>query len=108
MLNNLINFRKRSLISEIISEIQLYQQLEYPFEMTTELFSLLMQLPTNVSNDELYQLSLLREPRQVFFDQLLMDTETQSTQTSCNHNTIRFIYFLFLLVVHQQRRLNAS
>jgi len=71
VLNNLINFRKRALISEIVSEIQLYQQLDYPFEMTGQLFHLLLTLPTNVSNDELYQLSLLREPRNAEYADIL-------------------------------------
>lgn len=61
-INNLINFRKRELISDIIDEIQLYQQLPFKFEPNQKISSLLYQLP-HLETDRLYQLSLLREPR---------------------------------------------
>lgn len=58
----LINFRKRELASDVILEIQLYQQVAYSFEPDFQLISLLNQIPHN-DDEKLYELSLLREPR---------------------------------------------
>eukprot|EP01114_Cavostelium_apophysatum_P012167 TRINITY_DN269_c0_g2_i3.p1 TRINITY_DN269_c0_g2~~TRINITY_DN269_c0_g2_i3.p1 ORF type:complete len:1067 (+),score=282.01 TRINITY_DN269_c0_g2_i3:478-3201(+) len=61
-IKNLINFRKRELESDVILEIQLYQQLTHNFAVDQKLMNLLNNLPFN-DKDKLYQLSLVREPR---------------------------------------------
>eukprot|EP01113_Clastostelium_recurvatum_P022051 TRINITY_DN2622_c0_g1_i4.p1 TRINITY_DN2622_c0_g1~~TRINITY_DN2622_c0_g1_i4.p1 ORF type:complete len:1359 (+),score=409.19 TRINITY_DN2622_c0_g1_i4:97-4173(+) len=59
----LINFRKRQLVSNIMAEIQLYQQFRYSINEPNEaLIQLLTNLPAH-DDSQLYQLSLLREPR---------------------------------------------
>jgi len=62
-INNLINFRKRELVSDVILEIQMYQPLKHRFETNPLMMHLLNQLPHHVDNEKLYELSLLREPR---------------------------------------------
>jgi len=62
-INNLINFRKRELVSNVILEIQMYQQVLHKFAPRPQLINLLNQLPHAVDSDKMYQLSLLREPR---------------------------------------------
>jgi len=61
-LKDLINFRKRTLISDVIAEIQLYQQIPYPVIANEKLLAPLKNLPY-CKDDQLYQMSLLREPR---------------------------------------------
>eukprot|EP01119_Soliformovum_irregulare_P016088 TRINITY_DN4627_c0_g1_i1.p1 TRINITY_DN4627_c0_g1~~TRINITY_DN4627_c0_g1_i1.p1 ORF type:complete len:1122 (-),score=370.58 TRINITY_DN4627_c0_g1_i1:3-3107(-) len=59
----LINFRKRELVSEIIeNSIRLHQQSRYTFNLNDTLTLALSQLPF-FDNEQLYQISLLREPR---------------------------------------------
>ena len=62
-ISNLINFRKRELVSDVILEIQMYQPLAHRFQPNPLMMHLLNQLPHHVDNEKLYQLSLLREPR---------------------------------------------
>jgi len=61
-IRNLINFRKRQLVSEVVSEIQLYQQFPYDLPADQKLLSLFHNLPSS-TEEQLYQISLLREPR---------------------------------------------
>jgi len=61
-IGHLINFQKRELICRVISEIQACQQVKYDFPIVEPIHTLLSELPSS-SPDELYQLSLLREPR---------------------------------------------
>jgi hypothetical protein len=61
-INNLINFRKRQLVFDVIAEIQLHQQLPYNIKPNEKLIPLLKNL-TSSKEDQLYQMSLLREPR---------------------------------------------
>jgi hypothetical protein len=63
--NSLINFRKRELVADIIMEVQLYQQghgTSSIIKANPQLVALLNQL-TYIDDEKLYQLSLLREPR---------------------------------------------
>jgi len=58
----LINFKKRALVYTVISEIQLYQQAHYPIVRVEPLHTFLRELPHD-DEEQLYQLSLMREPR---------------------------------------------
>jgi len=60
--NELINFRKRQLVSDVIAEVQLYQQFPYNIQPNEKLIAILKNLPYT-KEDQLYQMSLLREPR---------------------------------------------
>jgi hypothetical protein len=60
--SKLINIKKRALVHNIISEVQLYQQAAYDFAKTEPLYTLLLEVP-NLDEASLYNLSLLREPR---------------------------------------------
>jgi hypothetical protein len=58
----LVNFRKRRLLAAVLSEIQIYQQTPYCLmPIPAVQLHLMSQKPPN--NEELYQLSLLIEPR---------------------------------------------
>ena len=58
----LINFKKRQMIYNIISEVQLYQQDRYDIPPNLLILPLLSTLESK-NEDELYKLSLIREPR---------------------------------------------
>jgi len=58
----LINFAKRELIYNVIRELQLYQQNAYKFPVVEPIHTFLLSLPFGDEKD-LYELSLLREPR---------------------------------------------
>jgi hypothetical protein len=58
----LINFGKRELIYNVIRELHLYQQNAYKFPVVEPIHTFLMALPFGDEKD-LYELSLLREPR---------------------------------------------
>lgn len=58
----LVNFRKRELVFRVIDEIQRYQQTPYKTEVDPSVLSAIQELPFN-GDDELYALSLQREPR---------------------------------------------
>ncbi|EGC33639.1 hypothetical protein DICPUDRAFT_48828 [Dictyostelium purpureum] len=60
--NNLINFAKYYLIHKVISEIQQYQWTEYQLNVAPIIQTFIRDIP-QVNLDELYQLSLLKEPR---------------------------------------------
>ena len=60
--NNLINFDKRRKIALVIREIQQYQQTPYCLKAIPEIQAILLS-PDNVSEDDLYKLSLELEPR---------------------------------------------
>ena len=64
-IDGLINFSKRTLESEIIIEIQQYQDVVYNLKADDDVALLLSLLPASKDSDEkkLYQLSLKREPR---------------------------------------------
>ena len=59
----LINFYKRRLLSQVVRDIQQYQQLPYSFDKTESLFAALTALPAH-TEDECYNQSLLVEPRE--------------------------------------------
>eukprot|EP01132_Coremiostelium_polycephalum_P000405 gene405-512_t len=61
-IGTLINFQKRELICRIISEVQAAQQVKYEYPIVEPIHTLLSELPSSTPN-ELYALSLLREPR---------------------------------------------
>jgi len=67
---NLINFAKYELISNILLEIQLYQQTAYTFAVIEPIYLFILELPT-FQEDELYQLSLKLEPRNTERSQIL-------------------------------------
>eukprot|EP01117_Protostelium_nocturnum_P007328 TRINITY_DN2622_c0_g1_i1.p1 TRINITY_DN2622_c0_g1~~TRINITY_DN2622_c0_g1_i1.p1 ORF type:complete len:1183 (-),score=324.64 TRINITY_DN2622_c0_g1_i1:2249-5797(-) len=58
----LINFAKRVLVSRLIMDLQLNQQKTYQFEFPSEDFIFLQDLP-HCSEKDLYDLSLIKEPR---------------------------------------------
>jgi son of sevenless-like protein len=64
----LINMKKRELQSKVINEIQVYQNWKYSLKEKST--PLLEELPRN-EEDQLYGLSLLREPRDANKDQLV-------------------------------------
>jgi len=60
--DGLINFNKRSQLYNVIAQIQQYQIVAYNFKTEKYLISFLTELPHN-NEEELYQISLVREPR---------------------------------------------
>jgi hypothetical protein len=58
----LINIKKRALVHNIISEVQLYQQASFDLTKIEPLFTMILEVP-NVDESSLYAMSLLREPR---------------------------------------------
>ncbi|KAH3743878.1 Ras guanine nucleotide exchange factor [Pelomyxa schiedti] len=62
VVEGLINFRKRQLVYNIISEIQLYQQKPYEFKPNMQILRLMHNIPM-VSEADMWSLSLKREPR---------------------------------------------
>jgi hypothetical protein len=58
----LINIKKRALVHNIISEVQLYQQASFDLTKTEPLHTMILEVP-NVDETSLYSMSLLREPR---------------------------------------------
>jgi son of sevenless-like protein len=61
-LNGLINFQKREMTMEIISDLQKYQSKPYPFPRLEPLFTYLIELP-HIDSQRLYPMSLYYEPR---------------------------------------------
>ncbi|PRP78178.1 hypothetical protein PROFUN_11308 [Planoprotostelium fungivorum] len=62
--NGLINFRKMEMFSNVILDVQLYQQMQYrDVGADQQLVSIFMQLPRDYNEDDFYALSHLREPR---------------------------------------------
>ena len=68
-IQGLVNYRKRELVYSVIREIQQYQQASYTFELVN-IAHFLTELPSNDENS-LYDLSLLREPRNATIDQIV-------------------------------------
>ncbi len=64
MLGPLINFHKRRLVYRVISEIQQCQQQAYTITLIDQVQGVLKQL-TYTNDKELYELSLIHEPRNV-------------------------------------------
>ncbi|EGG22376.1 Ras guanine nucleotide exchange factor [Cavenderia fasciculata] len=62
-ISHMINFQKRELIYRVISEVQATQQVKYDFPTVEPIHTLLIELPSS-SSEELYQLSIQREPRE--------------------------------------------
>ena len=58
----LINFGKRELFGNVILELQQYQQKPYNLQSVSRIASLLTDLPAK-DGEELYNISLIREPR---------------------------------------------
>ena len=69
--NSLINFGKRELVYNILREIQDYQQTPYKTPLVDNIASFLDQLPHIHSENDMYDLSLLREPRNAEKETLL-------------------------------------
>jgi hypothetical protein len=63
-IKGLINYRKRELVFLVIREIQQYQQKRYSYELVDSIAYFLTELPYN-NTSELYDLSLVQEPRSV-------------------------------------------
>ena len=61
-LGGLINFEKRRLVCKVITQLQSYQQNAYNLEAVPRIIQVLSK-PINETDDNLYQLSLEREPR---------------------------------------------
>jgi len=65
--DGLINFKKREMIFNVIAEIQQYQQTPYKIDPVENYISYLVEIPlvedTKAMDNELYELSLQREPR---------------------------------------------
>jgi hypothetical protein len=62
-INGLINFTKRRLVFRVISDVSRYQQNAYNLHPVPQIIALLSNLDTK-KDDELYELSLKREPRE--------------------------------------------
>ncbi|XP_047140440.1 ras-specific guanine nucleotide-releasing factor 1 isoform X1 [Hydra vulgaris] len=63
--NNLVNFAKMSRVSRLVREVKCYQQLPYTFQINDEVMCSLINFGISVDQDELYNHSLLVEPRGV-------------------------------------------
>jgi len=63
--NDLVNYSKRELINNVIMEIRLHQQLPYQIAPIEPLRSFLEALPCTEDKDWLYELSQIREPREI-------------------------------------------
>eukprot|EP01135_Chromosphaera_perkinsii_P009933 Nk52_evm26s1967 gene=Nk52_evmTU26s1967 len=61
--NGLINFAKRRLFCEVIRSLRFLQQTPYPFAQVTTIQSFLQNIGTNLTEDEMYKMSLDAEPR---------------------------------------------
>jgi len=61
-MGNLINFSKRKLVSKQISQLQQYQSTPYNLDPVPRIIKIVSK-PVNATDDDLYKLSLLREPR---------------------------------------------
>jgi len=61
----LINFKKRELIYEVVSEIQQYQQKGYTYKTDPTIVSLLTHLAYEADEEKIWELSMAREPRNV-------------------------------------------
>jgi hypothetical protein len=59
----LINFKKRELLSKVFQEVHVYQSQAYSIEPKEPLLSFLRFLPHCVDENVLYAMSLQREPR---------------------------------------------
>lgn len=73
----LVNYTKRELINNVIMEIKLHQQVPYQIAPIEPLRSFLEALPCT-EDKELYDLSLIREPREV---------KTKSKYPNCGFST---------------------
>lgn len=60
--NGLVNFQKRSLISDIISQALAHQSNPFPFQPNESLIAFLQNQP-EIDSNQLYSLSLVAEPR---------------------------------------------
>jgi son of sevenless len=60
-----INFKKQQLMFKVLQELNLFQVTKYEFPIENPAFTLLTVLPA-FSEDELYTLSLEREPREKY------------------------------------------
>jgi predicted MPP superfamily phosphohydrolase len=63
-IKGLINFRKRELVYLVIREVQQYQLQRYNYEYVDNIAHFLAELPYH-TDEELYELSLVHEPRNV-------------------------------------------
>jgi len=62
--DNLINFSKRRLLYSVISKMLLYQEgKEYDFHPIPAIQAVINEIPNDINEKELYNVSLLREPR---------------------------------------------
>lgn len=68
--DGLIFFRKRVQLSKVIEFIAKFQEIPYDFEQKEPLYSYLRELPGLV-DEALYQLSLIREPREAEITDIL-------------------------------------
>jgi son of sevenless-like protein len=69
MFDNKINFQKRIQAEEILLEVEQYQQTRYGFPIVEPIHTFLYELPISSDND-LYNLSTAREPRNVNPDEI--------------------------------------
>jgi len=63
ILNNKLNFIKRRKLAMLIRDIQTYQQTPYELQDVQELQDMFAALNPDTSDDDLYNASLLHEPR---------------------------------------------
>lgn len=64
VISDLVNFQKRRLMYKVLREIEQYQAQPYDLTVVPNVLAFLSELPHNDS-DELFRLSLIREPRNV-------------------------------------------
>jgi len=62
MIDGKINWNKRELTYKVLSDVALYQQTPFTFPAVEPIRTFLSELPS-IHEKELYELSLLREPR---------------------------------------------
>ena len=70
-IKGLVNYRKRELIYNVIRDIQQFQPKGYPFEFVDNIAHYLTELPVISDENDLYNLSLLREPRGATIETIL-------------------------------------
>ena len=70
-IKGLINFRKREFNYNVLREIQQYQLIGYTFELVDNIAHYLTELPLIANENDLYELSLIREPKNATAESLL-------------------------------------
>ena len=69
-IKGLINFRKREFNYNVLRDIQQFQQISYNFNFVDNIAHCLTELPVIDNENDLYNLSLIREPKNATIESL--------------------------------------